>query len=121
MEASYKKLHVWKAADELVNYIYEISIHLSKEEIYGLSSQLRRAALSVPANIVEGHARNNKNEFRHFITIALGSLAEVEYYLEFSYNRKYLTSEEFQNVTNLRALCGKQLWGLFKSLRKDIA
>lgn len=80
--AGYKKLIVWHIADELVHLVYDFSIEFPKEELYSLTSQLRRASLSVVANIIEGHARNSRNEFRHFLSIALGSLAEVEYYLE---------------------------------------
>lgn len=83
--------------------------------MYGLTSQLRRAALSVVANIIEGHARNSRNEFRHFLSIALGSLSEVEYYLEFSLRRKYLTNSQFDKVEDIRNRCGQLLWKLYKS------
>ncbi len=99
--ASYKNLLVWKFADELVNLIYDLTINFPKEELYCLTSQLRRVALSVPANIIEGYARNNKNEFRRFLSIALGSLSEVEYYLDFSYRRKYLTQSQYDTVETL--------------------
>ena len=71
----YKKLKVWQKADELALAIYIESKKFPKEEIYGITSQLRRAALSVPTNIVEGSGRQNKKEFRQFVNIALGSLA----------------------------------------------
>jgi four helix bundle protein len=111
----YKKLLVWEKADQLVHEVYDLTVKFPKEEIFSLTSQLRRAALSVPANIIEGHARNNKNEFRHFLSIALGSLAEVEYYLEFSLKRNFITSSEYQEVRTIREDCGKLLWGLYKS------
>lgn len=111
----YRKLLVWQVADELVNLIYDFTVNFPKEEQYSLTSQLRRAALSVVANIIEGHARNSRNEFRHFLSIALGSLAEVEYYLEFSLRRKYLTQEQFDLVEGLRNRCGQMLWKLYKS------
>lgn len=112
---AYKKLLVWQVADELVHLIYDLTVHFPKDEVYSLTSQLRRAALSVVANIIEGHARNSRNEFRHFLSIALGSLAEVEYYLEFAFKRKYLTSEQFSKVSTLRDRCGQLLWKLYKS------
>lgn len=115
MEAAYKKLLVWQVADELVNLIYDLSVAFPKGELYGLTSQLRRAALSVVANIIEGHARNSHNEFRHFLSIALGSLSEVEYYLEFALRRGYLTKEEFEKVAAVRNRCGQLLWKLYKS------
>lgn len=118
MDASYKNLIVWKVADELVNLIYDLTVNFPKEEIYGLTSQLRRAALSVPANIIEGYARNSKNEFHRFLSIALGSLSEVEYYLEFSFRRKYFTKNQFDQVEGLRSRCGQLLWKLYKSQSK---
>jgi len=118
MSASYKNLIVWKIADELVNLIYDLTVNFPKEELYGLTSQLRRAGLSVPANIIEGYARNSKNEFHRFLSIALGSLSEVEYYLEFAFRREYLTENQFDQVENLRSRCGQLLWELYKSQSK---
>ncbi len=115
-ETGYKKLLAWQKADLLVNKVYDLSVKFPKEEIYSLTSQLRRAALSVVANIIEGHARNSKNEFRHFLSISLGSLAETEYYLEFALKRKYISREDFLEVEGLRSACGKVLWRLYKSV-----
>ncbi len=74
----HKDLDVWKAGIELSVQLYEITTHFPKEEIYGLTSQLRRSGISVPSNIAEGAARNSDKEFIQFLYIALGSLAEVE-------------------------------------------
>lgn len=115
---AYKKLLVWQVADELVNLIYDLTIPFPKDELYSLTSQIRRAALSVVANIIEGHARNNHNEFRHFLSIALGSLSEVEYYLEFALRRDYLTKQQFEKAAALRSRCGQLLWKLYKSQSK---
>lgn len=71
-------LDVWKLSIELVEDIYKATIHFPKEEIYGLTSQVRRAAVSVPSNIAEGAARQTNKEFIQFLYIALGSLSEVE-------------------------------------------
>jgi len=108
----YRKLLTWQVADELVNLVYDLTFKFPKEELYSLTSQLRRAALSVPANIIEGHARNNRNEFRHFLSIALGSLAETGYYLEFALRRKYINQADFDKVEDLRSRCGRFLWKL---------
>lgn len=75
---SYKDLVVWKKAIRLVILTYEIVKVLPKDEMYALSSQIRRAAVSVPSNIAEGHNRNSDKEFCHFLRIARGSLAELE-------------------------------------------
>ena len=74
----HKEMDVWKKAMDLVESIYEISQSFPKEEVYGLTSQIRRAAVSVPSNIAEGAARKSDKEFLQFISIAMGSLSEVE-------------------------------------------
>lgn len=112
----YKKLIAWQLADKLAWVVYELTDKFPRHEIYGLTSQLRRAVLSIPLNIVEGYARNNKNEFRHFLRIALGSLAEVDYLLRFSLKRKYITQKDFDKALELKKECGKVLWKLMKSL-----
>jgi four helix bundle protein len=112
----YKKLIAWQLADKLAWGVYSLTDSFPKDEIYGLTSQLRRAILSVALNIVEGFSRNNKNEFRHFLNISLGSLAESDYLLQFSLKRKYLDGVEFKKVDNLRVETGKVLWSLMKSL-----
>lgn len=111
----YQKLLAWQVADELAKAVYEKTSNFPKEELYGLTSQLRRAALSVPLNIIEGYARNSKNEFRQFLRIALGSLAEVGYLLEFSLAQNYLKEIGFKELMSLRNRCGKLLWKLFQS------
>lgn len=114
----YKELLAWQVADELANAVYDLTLKFPKDELYSLTSQLRRAALSVPANIIEGHARDNKNEFRHFLSIALGSLAETGYYIEFALRRKYINQVDFESVQSLRIRCGQLLWKLYKSQAK---
>jgi four helix bundle protein len=114
-QAGYKKLIAWQKADELAHRVYDLTLQFPKEELFSLTSQIRRAALSVPANIIEGYARNNKNEFRHFLSIALGSLAEVEYYLEFAFERRLIPKKDFDEGERIRANCGKLLWKLYKS------
>lgn len=82
--ANYRNLIVWQKAHKLALLIYEITAKFPLDEKITLTSQIRRAALSIPTNIVEGYNRKSKKEFVHFIDISLGSLAEVEYLLEFS-------------------------------------
>ena len=114
----YKKLLVWQVADELAHFVYDFTLSFPKDEQFSLTSQLRRAVISVVANIIEGYGRYNKNEFRHFLSIALGSLSEVEYYLEFSFKRKYINQRQFSQAVELRERCGKLLWRLYKSQAK---
>lgn len=116
MEKGYKKLRVWQKADELAYQVYLATKKFPKDEMYGMTSQLRRAALSVPTNIVEGMGRQSKNELRKFTAIALGSLAETEYLLEFCLRLSYLTEENYAKLENLRGETGGLLWNFYKSL-----
>lgn len=112
----YKKLNVWKKADELAYQVYIATRTFPKEEIYSLTSQLRRAALSVPTNIVEGYGRQGRNELRQFINIALGSLAETRYLLYFSLRLGYLQAKQDIGLNNLADEVGRLLWKFYKSL-----
>ena len=114
-EKGYKKLIVWRKADELAYQIYLETKKFPKDEVYGITSQLRRAAFSVPTNIVEGSGRQGKNEMRQFASIALGSLAETEYLLDFCFRLKYLDSENFNKLEALRSEVGGLLWNFYKS------
>lgn len=111
----YEKLPAWQLADELAWKVYLLTDKFPKEELYGIVSQLRRAILSVVLNIIEGHARNNRNEFRNFLRIALGSLAESDYLLKFSQRKGFITSKKYQEISILRESCGRVLWKLMKS------
>jgi len=111
----YKKLITWQFANKLAKKVYQITTSFPKHELYGITSQIRRAALSVPLNIIEGHSRNNKKEFKQFLRIALGSLVEVEYLLEFSKEQQYLEEKDFKEIILLRENCGRLLWKLLCS------
>ncbi|MBI4655509.1 MAG: four helix bundle protein [Elusimicrobia bacterium] len=112
----YKNLEVWKKADALAKAVYKETVRFPKDEIYGITNQLRRAVLSVPVNIVEGTGRQGRKELKHFANIALGSLAETEYLLEFCKDIGYLSEEDFSTLESLRRETGKLLWGFYKSL-----
>ena len=115
-EKGYKKLIVWQKADELVYEVYLETKKFPKDEIYAITSQLRRAAISIPTNIVEGTGRQGKKELKQFLNIALGSLAETEYLLEFCFRLNYLSEENYQYLESLRYQVGGLLWKLYKSL-----
>lgn len=117
---SYKKLIAWQKADLLAKEIYKATVRFPKSEIYGLTSQIRRASLSVVLNIIEGYARNNKKEFFHFLRIAYGSLVETEYLLEFCSSQGYLDKEDFTRLDLLRKECGAVLWKLLKSIKNEL-
>jgi four helix bundle protein len=115
-EYGYKSLVVWQKSDELAYQIYLSTRKFPKEEIYGITSQLRRAATSVPANIVEGYSRQGQNELRYFANIALGSLAETRYLLDFSLRLKYVDPKKYKELSDLASEVGRLLWKFYKSL-----
>jgi four helix bundle protein len=116
VEKGYKKLIVWQKADTLAYRVYVATKEFPKDEIYGITSQLRRAALSVPTNIVEGYGRQGKGELRQFINMALGSLAETEYLLDFSLKLGYFSKECHKELQDLRQEVGNLLWRFYKSI-----
>jgi len=101
---------------QLAYQVYVATKDFPKEEIYGITSQLRRAALSVPTNIVEGYGRQGKKELRHFVNIALGSLAEARYLLDFSLRLGYMEKTRYLTLGDLAEQTGKLLWKFYKSL-----
>jgi four helix bundle protein len=116
MTKSYKDLLVWQKAMDLVVETYQLSKMFPKEELYALTNQVRRAAVSVPSNIAEGQARQSKAEFRNFLSIAQGSLAEVETQLLIAQRLNYLTEAELQKAMQLREEVSKMLVALRRSV-----
>lgn len=114
-EAGYKKLIVWQKADELAKLVYLETKNYPNEETYGIVSQMRRAVLSIPTNIVEGYARKGQKELKQFLSVALGSLAETEYLLDFSLKVGYLKQETHRTLQDLRQEVGNLLWKFYKS------
>ena len=115
---NYKNLQVWQKADELALAVYVMTKNFPKDELYGITSQLRRASLSVPTNIVEGYARRGDKELAHFLSISIGSLAETEYLIEFSTKLGYLSANDAQKLEALRAETGKMLWQFYKKVKQ---
>ncbi len=117
---SYRDLKVWQTAMELVVQVYRLSQSFPQQERFGLTSQVQRAAVSIPSNIAEGHARDSTRDFLHHLSFALGSLAEVETQLELANRLGYLEfSSESQIMKSLDEL-GKMLRGLQKSLKAKL-
>jgi four helix bundle protein len=114
---SYKDLIVWQKAMILVKNIYTITRKYPKEEIYGITSQLRRAAVSVACNIAEGQARNSTGEFRQFLGVSRESLAETKTLLLLSSDMNLISSAELEEITKITDEVGKLLSGLLKSLK----
>lgn len=115
-QKGYKKLIVWQKADGLAFMIYEATRKFPSHEIYGITSQLRRAALSIPTNLVEGCGRQGKRELKQFVNIALGSISEVEYLLDFCRRLGYLDILSYEKLENLRKETGSLCWKLYRSL-----
>jgi len=116
-QKGYRRLLVWQKADELAFQVYLNSKAFPREELFSLVSQMRRAAISVPANIVEGYSRFNKQEKIQFYNIAKSSLTELEYYLDFSLRLNYLTQDKYHTLVELRNEAGKLLNGFIKSTK----
>jgi len=98
----------------LAYQVYLETKNFPRDEIYGITSQLRRAAISIPTNIVEGMGRQGRKESKQFVNIALGSLAETEYLLEFCLRLNYLSEKVFKKLEDLRKNVGALLWGFHK-------
>jgi four helix bundle protein len=112
----YRDLLVWQKAMDLVVEIYRISTRFPHGEQFGLTNQIRRSAVSVPANIAEGHGRFHTAEFLHFLSIARGSLSETETHLQIALRLGYLSSDELQSADELIQHTGRLLNGLINSL-----
>lgn len=108
----YRDLKVWQKAMALVTAIYEATAQFPKHETYGLSQQLRRAAVSVPSNLAEGHGRSSRRELHLFISNARGSLCEVETQLEIARNLKYLEKVEADTLLAKASEIARMLNGL---------
>ena len=119
-EERWEKLEVWKLADELAYQVYITTRDFPKEEIYGLTSQLRRAALSVPTNIVEGYSRKGDRELSRFLNISLGSMAEAKYLIYFSHRLEYLRDDEYNDFKDGYIKLGKILWRFYEKVSGKI-
>lgn len=113
---SYQDLVVWQKAMELVRDVYGHTRHWPTEELYGLTSQIRRAAVSVPSNIAEGHGRRSGREFARFLNIAHGSLMEVETQLRIAHDLRFLPARDLECMLNTTAEIGRVLYGLPQSV-----
>jgi four helix bundle protein len=117
MIRSYRDLLAWQKGMDLVDEVYDASAFFPNAERFGLTQQLQKAALSVPSNVAEGHARNSTNAFIYHISVSLGSLAEVETQLIAASRRKYLDEDNLTRLLEHSAELGRILRGLEKSLK----
>ena len=118
-EKGFRKLLVWQRAHNLVLLTYGFTEEFPKREMFGLSSQLQRAAVSIPANIAEGYTAGGNSQFGRYLRIAQGSLAEVEYYLILARDLCYLPEASYIKAESLRSEVGYLLHRLLKSLERS--
>ena len=116
---SFKKLHVWKKSHDLTLKIYELTSRFPREEIYGLTSQIRRACASIPTNIAEGSGRESSADFARFLQIAIGSASETEYLILLSHDLKYLTVDQYAELMDTTVRVKKMLTALVKNVRMN--
>jgi four helix bundle protein len=119
MTHSFRDLEVWQIAMDLVEDCYRCSASFPKNEVYGLGSQLQRSAVSIPANIAEGQQRQHRKEFIQHLSIAGGSLAELETHIEIALRLHYISQEQGNQLINRTDQIGRMLTGLKKSLRRQ--
>ena len=112
----FRELRVWQGGMDLVETVYHLSGGFPKAELYGLTSQVRRAAISVPSNIAEGQTRASTKEFLHHISIAQASLAEVETQMEIAVRLGYVNAEMVTPALEQSTVLGKQLYALRDAL-----
>jgi four helix bundle protein len=119
MARNIKEYKVFKLSHKSVLKIYQVIKNFPSEERYGLAAQLRRAAYSIPMNLIEGGARSGEREFRQFVNIAIGSCAKVEYQLALCNDLNYLSEEDNKFLRNAYEEIGKMLNGLMNKLLAD--
>ena len=116
----HRNLVAWQKGMDLVMEVYKLTQNFPERELYGLSSQLRRAALSVPSNIAEGAADRTHAHFSHYLSTALGSLNEIDTQLEISFRLGYIPENEYQHISTLLDECLAITYGLRKSIAAKI-
>ncbi len=113
----FRQLQVWQKSHALTLDIYRATVNLPREELYGLTSQIRRAASSIPANIAEGCGRNGDAELKRFLQIAMGSASELEYHLLLARDLSYLEDADYERLNRATVEVKKMLASFIRSLR----
>ena len=121
MAQSFRDLQVWQKAMQLTVAIYRLTREFPKDELYGLSGQIRRAAVSVPSNIAEGHGRSGNREFMQFLSVARGSLCELQTQLEIARLLRFGNPELIDAIEQLSHEVGKMIFTFLRSLRSRSA
>jgi len=116
----FTKIKAYQHADDLVLEVYEVTKKFPKEELYGLTSQIRRAAVSTAANIVEGASRQHRKDYLNFLYTARGSAAEVDYLLSVAYRLSYLDLNNYEKLNASVKEVARTLFGLIQSIGKEL-
>ena len=114
----FRQLKVWEKTHKLALDTYRATRQFPRDEAFGLTAQLRRAAVSIPANIAEGCGRTGDREFGRFLGMALGSASELEYHLLFAHDLAFLTDQDFKHLTEGVVEVKRMLAGLVQSMKK---
>ncbi|MBO9584074.1 MAG: four helix bundle protein [Flavobacterium sp.] len=115
---TFRDLLIWQKSMNLVTEVYQITNSFPKEEIYGLSSQIRRSSISIPSNIAEGYGRNGNTELLRFLNISISSLFEMQTQLEISFNLKYITEYQFSKINGESRELERMLSAFIKKLKE---
>lgn len=115
----YEELIVWQKAMDFVDLIYDMTESWPRTEVYRLVDQIKRAVVSIPANIAEGHGRTGKNEFLHHLSVAYGSLMETETFLTIALRRGFIASADHERAMELADEIGRLTRGMMTSLRRS--
>ena len=118
---THKDLRIWQQSIEMVTSLYLMTKTFPKDELFGLVSQIRRAAVSVPSNIAEGYARGTDREKLHFLRISSGSMSEIETQLILSFNLGYISQENYDELSEIITSVWKQLNALISSVKKRLS
>jgi len=113
----YERLAAWERSHHLALAVYRMSEQWPAAERFGLTAQVRRAAVSIPTNIAEGCAKRGKAEFRRFLDISVGSLSEVSYLLRFARDLGIISSDDWAKLEALRDRAGRATWLLYRSMK----
>ena len=113
----YERLDAWKQAHNLALMVYRLTERWPSHERFGITSQIRRAAVSVPSNLAEGAAKRGRREFRRYIDIALGSLSELRYLLHLARDLSYVSDSAHAEVNAVRDRTGRMIWRLYQAMQ----
>jgi four helix bundle protein len=118
--SQFRELRAWQLGMDLTERVYLLTKSFPQSEIYGLTSQIRRSAVSIPSNLAEGHGRTSTKEFLQFIAISCGSICELETQILLSHRLKYLETEDFDKISLLLIETSKTIRGLQKAIRQRV-